>query len=118
MRCSPRSNCGSKSSLPRPASSEVLRPRRELSRFPARNPVIWATYHLATILSVTTRRYIRPARTELPSALHALMGWGLGKIENVSAVGKRAFHERPAARIFSQQAAGLEGRDPARVAHH
>ncbi|MBN8972380.1 MAG: type VI secretion system ImpA family N-terminal domain-containing protein [Rhizobiales bacterium] len=32
-----------------------------------------------------------------------------GKVEELSTLRKRAFHERAPARIFSQQAAGLEG---------
>ena len=36
---------------------------------------------------------------------------GLGKVEELSTLRKRAFHERSPARLFSRQAAGLEGRD-------
>src|SRR5258707_15853735 len=37
---------------------------------------------------------------------------GLGKVEELSTLRKRAFYERAPARLFSRQAAGVEGRDP------
>src|SRR2546423_6757014 len=46
-------------------------------------------------------------------------GWaGLGKVEELSTLRKRAFHERPPARLFSRQAAGVEGRDTPRIANY
>src|SRR5947207_11095587 len=43
---------------------------------------------------------------------------GLGKVEELSTLRKRAFHERPPARLFSRQAAGVEGRNPQGIADH
>src|SRR3954470_13826213 len=40
---------------------------------------------------------------------------GLGKVEELSTLRKRAFHERSPARLFPRQAAGLEGRDFTRI---
>src|ERR1700694_2701304 len=45
-------------------------------------------------------------------------GLGLGKVEKLSTLRKRAFHERPPARLFSRQAAGVEGRDLEGIADH
>ena len=54
-------------------------------------------------LRVTPPRYIRRARTDRfrPPCIR----WaGLGKVEELSTDRKRAFHERPPARLFSRQA--------------
>src|SRR6478752_6874453 len=42
----------------------------------------------------------------------------LGKVEELSTLRKRAFHERSPARLFSRQAAGVEGRNPQRIEDH
>src|ERR1700726_4969834 len=118
-RSCPRSNCGSKSSWPKPVSSTAGRPPEhsscsEFLRETPRSPVS----RLRAILSVITRRYIRRARADW-FCLPCTYRWaGLGKVEELSTLRKRAFHERPPARLFSRQAAGVEGRDPARIADH
>ena len=40
------------------------------------------------------------------------------KVEELSTLRKRAFHERPPARLFSRQAAGVEGRDSEEIEDH
>src|ERR1700694_2403128 len=43
---------------------------------------------------------------------------GLGKVEELSTLRKRAFHERAPARLLARQAAGVEGLDTQGIAGH
>ena len=58
--------------------------------------------------------YKARAGRRFSAALHHEDGLTLEKLRELSTLRKRAFHERPPARLFSRQAAGVEGRDPAR----
>src|SRR3981081_683254 len=145
-RFCPRSSCGLKSNWPKPGSSEAKggrgrsreveggrgRPRgsgevedgrRRRKPFTlltgsCRETPSCPVWRPPPILSVTGRRYIRRARTDpFRPALHDRWA-GLGKVEELSTLRKRAFHERPPARLLSRQAAGLEGRDFEGIADH
>src|ERR1019366_3239631 len=120
----------SKSNWPKPGSSEsgqfqgravpgpAASKHSPCSQVPAGKLPHCTVSRPSPILFVTGRRYIRRARTNpFSSALHH--SWaGLGKVEELSTLRKRAFHERPPARLFSRQAAGVEGRDSAGIAGH
>src|SRR6202012_494081 len=74
--------------------------------------------HRASLYKAPRERNFPLARCRKGAALSGERWAGLGKVEKLSTHRKRAFHERAPARIFSRQASGVEGRDPARIEDH